>query len=369
MRVGINCRSFLKKTYTGIGRYAYNLVKSLGDIDQEDEYWLYAQKRFFDMKRQLPRAPAKNFAVKADYFNRGANKVLKGVDVYHSPSLDWIDVQGPKIVVTVHDLIHKTYPQGHTDETIQTVDQQLKEVVDKADKIICCSQSTCDDLHKYFDVDQNKTHVIYQGVDKDVFHPLDKAQQQQGRQALQTKKIISPFILSVGTIEPRKNLKNLFKAFAVLKKDKGFAGQLVVVGMKGWKMEGLQKEIEDLGIQYDTVFCGYMADRELCYLYNLCEVFVFPSFYEGFGFPIVEAFSCQAAVVTSNTSSCAEVAADAALTVDPASSEEIAESIQRLLDDQALKGVLRDKAFERSQDFSFKKTAEETLKIYQGFKG
>ncbi len=138
-----------------------------------------------------------------------------------------------------------------------------------------------------------------------------------------------------------------------------------MVGMPGWKGEGLAGLIEHLGIKDDVIFLGFVSNDELRILYNLTEGFVFPSFYEGFGYPILEAFNCGAAVVTSNVSSCPELAADAALTVDPADSEAIARAVGRVLQDHGLKNALKHRAFARAQGFDNKETARKTLRIYE----
>lgn len=365
MRIAINCRSFLLKNYTGIGRYAYNLVKSLSEVDKDNEYWLYVQKKYFDFKRSIPRVPAANFSVKVDWFGQGLSKTLNPVDIYHAPSPDFISIQNAKIVVTVHDLVYKTYPDGHTPQTRETTEKQLTQIVDQADRIICCSQSTINDLKQHFPVKDGQVRLVYQGVDKNIFYPLNDQAKELARQDLAKRGITEPFILFVGTIEPRKNLQNLLLALSILKKKNKFKGKLVVSGMKGWMVEGLEEVIKKFSLSNDVIFPGYVSDDELRALYNLCEAFVFPSFYEGFGFPIVEAFSCGAAVITSNVSSCPEIAADAAVTVNPYNPDDIADAMMRVFDDQKLKTVLRTRAVNRANHFSFRKTAEETLAVYQ----
>lgn len=365
MRIAINCRSFLLEHYAGIGRYSYNLVKSLAAIDPENDYFLYAPKKLFDLKRRLPKFNAKNFHPAFDLFDRGASKVLKNIDIYHSPSPDLLPDVNARRIVTVHDLIYKMYPQGHTDDAIQKSETYFNELAQKADRIICCSKSTLNDLQKFFPSVASKACVIHQGVNKEIFRVLGGEEHQETGAALTQNGINFPYILFIGTIEPRKNLTNLIKAFSMLKKEKAFGGKLVVAGMKGWMQENIASLIETHYLKDDILFLGYLTDFELCVLYNNAEVFVFPSFYEGFGFPILEAFSCGAAVVTSNTSACAEVAGDAALQVDPASVEDIAENIKRIIHDRDLAVQLKKKAFRRAQDFSFTKTARETLRIYK----
>lgn len=365
MRIGINCRSFLRKQYTGIGRYAFNLVQSLGDLDKDDEYFLYAKKGLFDFKRNLPRFQSKNFHPRIDWLNRGVDKTLGNIDIYHSPSPDFLPCDQPKIIVSVHDLIYKTYPQGHTQQTIDQTEEHFQEIVKKAAKIICCSENTRKDLHKYFSVNEQMTCVIHQGVDKRKFYVISDNESHKADVVLRKKGIHRPFVLFIGTIEPRKNLKNLIFAVSILKKKRSFSGQLVIAGMKGWMSEDLSDFIKDENLQDDICILGYVSDEELRILYNKADVFAFPSFYEGFGFPILEAFNCGAAVVTSNTSSCAEVALDAAVQIDPYDPIQISNGIERILDDVSFREDLKRKALKRADDFSFEKTAKQTLDIYR----
>ncbi len=365
MRVAIDCRSFLKRQYTGIGRYAYHLVKSLTEIDRNNEFQLYARKRLFDFHKQLPRFQAKNFTPHIDRFNRGPAHTLKDTDIFHFPSPSELKApHSAKIIVTVHDLIFKAFPEGHTRATIELGCQQFEDIKKKASHIICCSQSTVNDLQKYFQIPKEKISLVDQGVNKNTFYTLEEQERLLAHRVIQEKGIEGPFILSVGTIEPRKNLVNLIYAFSQLKSAKKFSGVLVVAGMKGWMSEDLGALIEKLQLKDDIIFLGYLSNQELCYFYNLAKVFVFPSLYEGFGFPIVEAFCCSVPVVTSNVSSCPEVAGDAALMVDPKNSEEIAQAIDQIISDLSLADLLKQKGLLRAENFSFKKTAMETLRVY-----
>jgi len=365
MKIAINCRSFLKDQYTGIGRYSYNLVKSLSEIDNENEYFLYAHKGIFDRKRKIPRFVAPNFHVKVDYFNRGPERALNNIDIYHAPSPDRIDITGGKVIVTVHDLIYLTYPQGHTPQTIEETHKQFQQIIGRSQKIICVSKSTMGDLQRHFDISPSKMRLVYQGIDRNVFYPLEMPERTKAQELVRLKGVRDPYILFVGTIEPRKNLDGLIRAFTVLKDKKVFTGKLVVIGMRGWMEGPVFDLIERFKLKNDIIFLGYLSSQELCYFYNMAEVFVFPSFYEGFGFPIVEAMSCGTPVVTSNKSSCPEVAGDAALLVDPHNPLEIAGTIEQILGDKGLRKVLQGNGFHRALDFSFISTAKNTLRVYQ----
>ena len=365
MRVAINCRSFLKKQNTGIGRYSFQLIRHLSRIDPVNQYTLYSPKWFWDRKRTSPAVPASNFSIQNDPLMRGAQNVLKGIDIYHTPTPEIVTMKGAKIVVTVHDLIHKAYPQGHTPETIRLTEECLQSSLKKADRVICISNSTKADLVKYYSVASDKVKVVYMGVDRGVFYELSPRERQAAQSVVRSKGIDGKYILFIGTIEPRKNLSNLLKALSILKRKVGSIPKLVVIGMKGWMNADLVLLIKDLDLKEDIAFLGFLTDDDLRCFYSLAEVFVFPSFYEGFGFPIIEAFSCGAPVVTANVSSCAEIAGEAALKVSPDSEAEIADALRRVLEDPALSRAFRVKGLARAKDFSFTKTAQETLNIYQ----
>lgn len=361
MRIAVNCRSILLSHRTGIGRYTYHLLDNLGKIDKLNRYILYAPKRFFDFKRRLPDfSRFHNFQRRIDCFQRG----IAGCDIYHLPSPDLIGPYSGKLIVTVHDLVYKTFPQSHQPQTIELTHKYMQDIAAKAEKIICISKNTRLDLHRFFNLPLEKTCVVYNGVDHEVFFPLSADERSKAGIHLKELGIDMPYILSVGTIEPRKNLTGLLESFALLKSKKIFQGKLVVAGMQGWKLERIGEYIKELGVASDVVFTGFVSDTQLRQLYNMAEVFVFPSFYEGFGFPILEAFCCGVPVVTSSTSSCGEIAADAALKVDPKDIQGIAHAIAQVLSDRQLKENLRQAGLKRSQEFSFLKTAQETWKVY-----
>ncbi len=365
MHIAINCRSFSKKQFTGIGRYASSLVASLSEIDAANRYSLYTTRGWREIKSKITRRDAANFSVKFDWLKRGAAKTLRSVDIYHAPSPEVPPELDTRLIVTVHDLIYKTYPEGHTLETIALSDAQFQSFIPRAARIICSSRSTQNDLCRYFPEAKDKSCYVYQGVDTNNFYPLPQWELPSAGNILREKGVKGPFILFVGTIEPRKNLQGLLEAFAWLKERRFFEGKLVVVGMAGWKGEGLAGLIEHLGIKDDVIFLGFVSNDELRFFYNLAEVFVFPSFYEGFGYPILEAFSCGAAVVTSDVSSCPELAGDAALTVDPHDSGAIARSVGRVLQDTNFRNNLKHKALARAQGFNNQETARKTLRVYE----
>jgi glycosyltransferase involved in cell wall biosynthesis len=362
MRIAINCRSILLSQRTGIGRYTYHLLDNIGKIDQTDVYILHAPKRLFDFKRRLPDfSRYKNFKNSIDYWQQGVGNG----DIYHLPCPDVIGPYKGKLIVTIHDLIYKTYPQAHTPPTIELTEKLMQGIAAHADHIICISENTRRDLHSFFNIPFEKTCVIYNGVDHGLFYPLSLQERIDAASQLKDLGIDKPYVLYVGTIEPRKNLTGLLESFAMLKTRKVFQGKLVVVGMKGWMVESIDELIKKLNIQSDIIFTGFVQDEQLRQLYNMAEVFVFPSFYEGFGFPILEAFCCGTAVITSQTSSCVEIASDAALTIDPKNTKAMAQAIEQVLTDKILKESYAQAGLKRAKEFSFRATARQTLDCYQ----
>ena len=178
------------------------------------------------------------------------------------------------------------------------------------------------------------------------------------------KDLPRPYVLNVGTLEPRKNLDGLLRAFAQAKKS-GVPHTLVIAGARGWGDSRLAPLLRELGIAGSVIFTGFVEDEDLPYLYAGADFFVYPSFYEGFGIPVLEAMACGTPVIASNTSSIPEVAGDAALLVDPHSDAELSASILRLAGDERLRQELRERGLSRAALFSWEKTVNETLKVYE----
>jgi len=351
MKIGIDIRSTLKKT-TGIGKYTFSLINALAKVDHKNEYCLYSQKKLLDFKRRLPCLPGRNFSHRVDYFKKGPGVFLPDTDVFHTSSYDLKKPKRAKYIVTIHDVIIKSYPYGHSKKTIKEIDEKLVKTLDEADVLVADSYNTKADLVRFYGVDKGRIQVVYPGV-----------KTRGGRWGVKGEES-EDYILFVGTLEPRKNVNRLIQAFNFLKKEFDIKHKLYIVGMKGWMFEGIFKEYEDSEFKKDIIFKGYVSERELQGLYKGASVFCYPSFYEGFGFPVVEAFSYGVPVVTSKTSSCGEVAGDSALLVDPSSHEEIARTLFKVIDDSSLAKVLSLKGINRARDFSWDRTAQEFVKLF-----
>lgn len=350
MKIGIDIRSTLKRA-TGIGKYTLNLINALAEVDRDNDYYLYSKKKVLDFKRHLPRLPGKNFSHHADYFNKGPDAVLPEIDVFYTPSYDIERPKRGRFIVTIHG-VAKAHPLGHTSRTIEEIDKRLRRVIDEADIMTADSHNTKAELIKFYGVPDSKVAVIY---------PVVNALPGAGRMQVAKKE---DYILFVGTLEPRKNVDGLIQAFDWLKKESGIRHRLYIAGMKGWMFEKIFKAYEASEFKNDIIFKGYVRDEELRELYQKALIFAYPSFHEGFGIPIIEAFSAGVSVVTSKTSSCGEIAGDSALLIDPANYREIGEAMLRLINDKNLRHALVEKGIERAKRFTGRDSAEEFVKLF-----
>jgi len=350
MKVGIDI-SQMAFAGTGVASYTQNLVRSLLEIDKKNDYRL-----FFSSLRRKPPAEFKSVNLRFPptflevLWNRlhvlPIERFLGRVDVFHSS--DWLEppTQCPK-VTTVHDLVVFRYPQTLHPKIVKNQRRKLEWVRKETNLIIAVSESTKRDLVEILKISPKKIRVIYEATD-----PLFQKRLSPGRVNTVKKKyqLKKNYLLAVGTREPRKNLKKVIEAFELLgRKDL----DLVIAGKFGWG--------EDIKMANGKIL-GYVPKEDLPGLYTAAEVFVYPSLYEGFGLPVLEAMACGVPVVTSNTSSLPEVAGKAGVLVNPQESEAIAGGIEKALDQAS---ELREKGFKQAQKFSWKKTAEQTLAVYR----
>jgi glycosyltransferase involved in cell wall biosynthesis len=259
-------------------------------------------------------------------------------------------------------LAFKKFPQIFLKETVEHANEWVKFAVKQADRIITVSHNTRKDLLTLFDTDEDKIRVIYEGVSSD-YHPIrdpDLLERLRRKYALPEK-----FILFVGTIEPRKNLVRLLEAFNKFKKNKSAAYRLVIAGGKGWLYDDVFETVEKLELQQDVIFTGYIPESELPLMYNLSDLFIYPSLYEGFGLPLLEAMACGIPVISSRVSSVPEVAGNAALLIDPYDSDELTEAMSCVLEDRQVKERMIENGLMQTKEFTWEKTALETMNVYE----
>jgi glycosyltransferase involved in cell wall biosynthesis len=270
-------------------------------------------------------------------------------------------LRGPA-VVTVHDLSFLRHPERLSGRRRLYLQWSVKRSVGRAEHIIAVSGSTRDDLVELWDVPAEKVTVIPLGVDPS-FKPLPM--DEGSRKPLGGR----PYILHVGTLEPRKNIEVLVRAFASLRERIPIPHALALVGARGWAYQPIFDLVTALGLHEHVQFVDYVGPEHLPLWYTRADLFAFPSVYEGFGLPVLEAMACGLPVVTTDSSSLRELAADAALLVEPGSSEALEDAMGRILEDRGLRDRLRAKGLERAARYSWETTARETALVYEAVIG
>jgi len=266
------------------------------------------------------------------------------------------------IVVTVHDISYALYPKFFSLRDRLLLSTLVPFTMKRASAIIAVSQKTRADLIKRYHIPPQKIAVTYEGIDKR-FQPLDKV---AARTFLsRTWGIYQDFILTLGNLQPRKNIPRLIQAFARLKHEQELNLSLVVVGQALWRGSEAYQVVRDTGMEKDVIFTGYVPDEHLPLLYNAAQLFVFPSLYEGFGLPPLEAMACGTPVVCSNAGSLAEIVGEAALTFDPHDIEDIAHKILQAVSSPQLRALLCKEGTQTARQFSWETMASQTMEIYQ----
>jgi glycosyltransferase involved in cell wall biosynthesis len=294
--------------------------------------------------------------------DRRLGNQLRQVDVFHSSPVVNCALPWAANVTTVYDLTTVLFPDFHMAAVRELQDRKFRFAQTQADGVIAISESAKRDAVEHLGLDPSRVYVVYGGVDSS-FRPLPRATVAQALKPLGL--VAGEYILNVGTLEPRKNLVRLLQAYQRVRRGFHPTPKLVFVGMKGWMYDEVLKQVNALNLEKDVRFLGRVESELLPVLYNGARLFAYPSMYEGFGLPVLEAMACGAPVVTSNTSSLPEVVGDAALLVDPYDVKQIAEAMIQLLTDEDQGTVLRQRGLDRSARFTWEMAAKRTLAAYE----
>lgn len=275
-------------------------------------------------------------------------------------------VRGKK-VVTVHDLAFREYPDTVRGRTMLMLKRNLKRSLKRADAIVADSEFTKKEILKYYNVPVERLYVVPCGVDTKKFCP--EADAEKLVSVKEKYGIAGEYFLYLGTLEPRKNLSGLIRAYKMfcesMKAQKAEMPQMVIAGGKGWMYEQIFQTVKELSLEDRVLFTGYVDEEEKPILMGGAMAFCFPSFYEGFGMPPIEAMACGTPVLTSNNTSLAEVTQDAALQVDPYDLGGMAQAMERLFKDEKLRGELREKGWERVKKYSWQNAVKVLHQIYE----
>lgn len=374
IKVAFNAVALLSPL-TGIGQYAKSLLTELDAGAGVSVNKFYAKGWSREIRQQGLSAPANmvkqwvrkfvpnsygvSRAVQQHYFSRGVSSFKS--DLYHEPNFLAYRFDGPS-VITVHDLSWIRYPEMHPVERVRAMDKYFEQGLRRASRIITDSLFVKQELVDVFGVNPSNVHPVYLGVEP-LFAPLH---QEQTKAVLQVKGLVhGKYWLAVGTLEPRKNLQLALCAFMQLPQRERQACPLILVGMKGWNTGKLEQQLQPLIAAGEVRQLGYISREDLAVVMAGAKALIYPSVYEGFGLPPLEAMACGVPVIASNVSSLPEVVGDAGILINPHDVDGLTLALQRLHEDSALRIDLGNAALQRSSTFSWQRCAKETMQVYK----
>ncbi|MEB3312417.1 MAG: glycosyltransferase family 1 protein [Snowella sp.] len=366
---------------SGVGVYTLNLLKALDKLQQSENFELtvyfqpalknWLKGNLYPTEILQPYAPrclpipvtVTNGLMSfpnplLTYFARSLNQpdIVQGTDHFVYPC------RNSRNIMTIHDLTFVKYPD-YVPTIVKTYLARIKRCLKWTDAIITFSENTKRDLVTLLHIDPNKIHVTYQASR---YHQnYLNSEQIEVLKTTTNYDFAKPYFLFVSTLEPRKNVINLIQAFNYLKQNHKIEHQLVLIGQMGWKYEPILEAINQSPYHSEIHHLNYLSDKLVALFYTQAEAFIYPSFYEGFGLPVLEAMTLGAPVITSNTSSLPEVTGDAALLIDPNNFLELAEAMLKVISDRALRDQLTTQGKKQAQKFSWNKTAQDTLTVYR----
>lgn len=382
MKIGVDIRVLMDKHYSGISEYTANLLEAMLRLDQDDEWRLFYNSwndisgRLATWHRnnstlQASRWPNKifNYVLQKTWNYPKLDKLLGGVDIFWSPHFNFTSLSsqplGPQKVITVHDLSFLRYPKYFSArKNFWHRSLGVVKTIQKAEAIVAVSENTKQDIIELSGILAERIKVIYSGNNVTGVKVSDEICQRVKKKF----GISGRFILYVGNIEPRKNIAGLIAAFNIIKSAGGAPDkslELVLAGASGWKNREIYAAWEKSPFKDSIKFIGYIDHTEKEVLYSSADIFVYPSFYEGFGFPPLEAMAFGLPVVCSNVSSLPEVVGEAAVLINPYQPEEIAYGILEIWRDNKLRQDLITKGRERARQFSWDKAATEYLELFR----
>jgi glycosyltransferase involved in cell wall biosynthesis len=370
MRIAIDIR---KINEFGIGTYIWNLVRNLAAIDQQNEYVLIGSHRNFHELGPLPANFGQIYQPEdASVWHRHVTIPFalrrQRIDVIHIPHHEAPLLHPSNMVVTVHDCVHLLFPNEDSSK-FRNYRRYLrtKRVVESAKHVLAVSKSTKEDLMNIFQLPDEKISVVHNALDERFAFTHTP---EERKHVLERYQLKDPFVLYAGKIRPHKNLHRLIEAFAVLKseliEDEKYKNlKLIIIGDELSKHQYLRLTVVRSGAQQDVRFFGFVPYPILRVFYQSAELFAFPSLYEGFGLPPLEAMANRTPVIASNTSSLPEVLDDAALMVNPENVFDIARGMKLILSDQVLRQRLIQKGVDQVNQFSWKVAADRALQTYR----
>lgn len=381
LRIGIDVRCLVEGKRTGVEEYTLQLLRHVFAVDRENRYVLFCNswhmpKADFGWIREYPNVELRTFRFPNKLLNLflwyfrwpHLDRLIGGADIFFMPNLNFVAVSDrARLVVTAHDISFDLHPETFsTKRKLWHAFVNFRGLVRRARRVIAVSESTRADITAAYGPLSKKVRVIHNGV-ADRFRPMDR----NDPELLRVKEkygLPYKFILFFGTIEPRKNLVALVRAFAALAKsgDRELERySLVIAGTPGWRCQGVFDEIERSGVRDRIILTGFVEEADQPALYNLATVFAYPSVYEGFGFPPLEAIACGVPTVTSSISVFPETVGQAGILIDPWNSEELFMALREALLDSGLRERLRTRGLSQVRRFDWSETARRTVRLWR----
>jgi len=372
MNIGIDIRPLMEKNRTGVGEYTFSMLDAIFQLDKNNQYYLFYNSAKKNIK--LPDWQQDNIHfVKTNYPNKILNLAIilkiicldnllpEKIDCWYSPNINFFNLNKKiKKILTIHDLSFEIFPEFYTfKQRLWHWFVKPQQQCQQADLLIVPSENTKRDLSVYYKIDKQKIKVIYPGV-ADTFKELPSGAQKSVVQ----KKYNLPenFILFLGSVEPRKNILGLIQAFEKLPDYLTDKYSLIIAGACGWKNRDIYNQALNSKLHNKIKFLGYIPEPEKPPLYSLASVFVFPSFYEGFGFPLLESMKMLCPTITSNRSSLPEITNNAAYLIDPNNTNSLISGIKILLEDNLVRDEYLKRGATLASNYSWDKSAKSLLK-------
>lgn len=368
MKIAVDIQSAIAQK-AGVGRYTRELVEQMAGLLKPSEHLVL---NYFDFRRQaerlsIPGAKERRIGWIPGRMVQGAwrsfrfppyNWLTGRADLFHFPNFIIPPLSRGKAVVTLHDIAFMRFPQFAENRNVDYLNQYLPKTVQRADAIITISNFSAQEITTFLNVPRERVHAIPLGISETFKAPHNET----CAQALAALKLHRPYLLTVGTLEPRKNIPHLIRVFESLD---AFDGDLVIVGGYGWKYAPIVQRIRN-SPKADRIHCiGYVDDQTLPALYAQATAFVMTSFYEGFGFPPLEAMACGTPVVSSTGGSLKEVLGDGALLLDHFEIDGWQAALHKVIQDSALRKELTEKGLKVSAQYTWHETAQRTLDVYR----
>ncbi|MBU3157409.1 glycosyltransferase family 4 protein [Clostridium estertheticum] len=367
MKIAIDARGINLYNGTGIGTYTENVLKNLINIDSVNNYHIFwSGNNFESIKKdncKIIMTSKKHQRFFEDYYFP-ENISKENIDIYHMPQngIGFSQAISCKKVVTIHDLIPYVMPETVGRGYLLKFLKEMPIIIGNSDGIITVSEFSKRDILKYFPIDESKIFVTPLAADAK-YTPLDKLHCKNFLE--KAYNLNNPFLLYVGGFSERKNVASAITAFSKVYKDLSENYNLVIVGDYRDSGQKLMKLTNELNMLSHVIFAGFVPEEHLPLFYNSCDAIIYPSFYEGFGLPPLEAMNCGTPVIASNLTSIPEVVGDTGILINPYDIEGIALAIGTLLSSEKLRSELSAKALLRAKQFSWQNTAGRTLKVYE----